>query len=245
MPEFSITLSALDEQRFGIRTARATNVTAADLTTVASFCREQAVQLLIVRVAVQELAAVQQLEAAGARLMDTLLAYAFKYQRKSLPDRDERYLLRPATSDDRAALRALAAQSFAGYYGHYHVDPRLDNALADAVYEDWAVKSVELDTMADEVLVLDGSDGLLGFATLRMNTPQEGEGVLYGVAPAAQGQGIYRAMIVEGLHWVQAREATQMIVSTQITNVAVQKVWARVGYEFDHAYYTLHQWFDE
>lgn len=244
MPEFSIALSPLDEQRFGIRTARANDVTVHDVPALQRFCADNQVQMLIVRMAVQELSAVQLLEGRGARLMDTLVYYAFKYPRNAVPERDPRYAMRPAQAADLPMLKELAAQSFQGYYGHYHADSRLDNLAADAVYEDWAVKSVTDEGFADAVLVLDGADGLMGFATLRMNTPDEGEGVLYGVAPSAQGRGIYQAMITEGLHWVQAQGAQRMVVSTQITNVAVQKVWARAGYEFDRAYYTLHQWFD-
>jgi hypothetical protein len=34
-----------------------------------------------------------------------------------------------------------------------------------------------------------------------------------------------------------------MLISTQITNVAVQKVWTRLGFEPSRSYYTFHKWF--
>ena len=45
-----------------------------------------------------------------------------------------------------------------------------------------------------EVLVAEVDGRLAGFATLRMNNSEEGEGVLFGVAPFAQGSGIYRSL---------------------------------------------------
>jgi hypothetical protein len=34
----------------------------------------------------------------------------------------------------------------------------------------------------------------------------------------------------------------RMVVSTQITNLAVQKVWVRQGFELTGSYYTFHLW---
>lgn len=85
---------------------------------------------------------------------------------------------------------------------------------------------------------------LLSFATLRLNSQEEGEGVLFAVHPEAQGRGIYRALILEGMRWCMQQKVASMVVSTQITNIAVQKVWVRAGFEPSHAYYTFHVWFD-
>jgi GNAT superfamily N-acetyltransferase len=85
----------------------------------------------------------------------------------------------------------------------------------------------------------------VGFATLRLNNPEEGEGVLFGVGPLAQGQGIYRSFMIHGMEWCLQQGMTRMVVSTQITNIAVQKVWTRLGFEPSHAYYTFHKWFDD
>jgi len=241
---FSIVLSPLDEQRFGVQTAKASHVTLEDLPQVDSFCRDNHVQFLSTRVNAAQLKVVQAMEAEGFRLMDTLLYYAFKYAKKTMPDDTSQHRIRAVQSADVEEVIAIASESFKGYYGHYHADPRLPDAKCDAVYVDWAGQSVQSREIADEVLVVEGDSQLKGFATLRMNTPQEGEGVLFGVAPFAQGQGIYRTMMIHGMQWCQQQDAERMVVSTQITNVAVQKVWARLGFEFDHAYYTLHKWFE-
>jgi len=244
MKDYKITLSELDQMRFGITTAKAYGVTLEKLPEVESFCRANDVSLLIARVHAANLDAVQQMESDGFRLMDTLVYYAFKYARKPIPPNDSPYTLRLARSGDVERVAAVAAHSFQGYYGHYHADARLDRDACDATYQDWAVRSVTDPTMADAVLLVEDGAALLGFATLRRNSAEEGEGVLFGVAPEAQGRGIYKSMMIYGMQWCLEHGATRMVVSTQLTNVAVQKVWARVGFEFDQAYYTFHKWFE-
>jgi len=244
MSDFSIALSELDLMRFGVITAKAYNITLETLPQAYEFCREKGVRLLIARVAANHLDTVQQMEADGFRMMDSLVYYAFKYAKKAVPEDQSPYTLRMAKSEDAERVQPVAAHSFQGYFGHYHADPRLDREACDATYTDWAQRSVTDPTMADAVLLVEEGDALLGFATLRMNNPNEGEGILFGVAPEAQGRGIYRTMMVYGMNWTKERGAKQMVVSTQLTNIAVQKVWARVGFEMDHAYYTFHKWFD-
>jgi ribosomal protein S18 acetylase RimI-like enzyme len=245
MSDFSIALSELDRTRFGITTAKAHNLTLETLPQANAFCREQKVALLIARVTANRLDVVQAMESDGFRMMDSLVYYAFKYAKKSIPEDDSPYTLRLAQPEDAPRIAPVAAHSFQGYYGHYHADSRLDQEACDATYTDWAARSVSDPNVADAVLLVEEGETLLGFATLRMNDAQEGEGVLFGVAPEAQGRGIYRTMMVYGMRWVQEQGGERMVVSTQLTNIAVQKVWARLGFEMDRAYYTFHKWFDE
>ena len=62
------------------------------------------------------------------------------------------------------------------------------------------------------------------------------------MAPEAQGRGAGRSLMVEELKSCKA-EASEMVISTQVTNVAVQRVWCRVGFAPAHSYYTFHKWF--
>ena len=237
-------LSELDLKRFGIPVAIATSIeTSKDVNQIHEFCMENSVELSIARVSSANLREVQQMESDGYRLMDTLVYYAFKYAKKSIPEDKGTHHLRPVTQDDIDAVTKIATASFEGYYGHYHADPKLPDDKCDEVYVDWASKSVQSRDIADEVLVVDKDGRLDGFATLRKNDNIDGEGVLFGVAPHAQGQGIYRSMMIHGMRWCQEQGVEKMIVSTQITNIAVQKVWARLGFEMDRSYYTLHKWF--
>ncbi len=240
-----IALSPLDEARWGVRSARAL-LAAATLPAALDFCRANEVVFLVARCAVADITAAQTMERAGFRLMDTLLYFTrIITNSASLPSPlPEAVVVRPVQPDEAGAVRDLAGRAFAGYGGHYHADERLERAACDAVYADWAYRSCQSRQVADEVLVATLDERMVGFITLRQRG-NEGDGPLYGVDPVSQGQGIGGALMAAALAWLQARGARHMVMSTQITNVASQKVWTRLGFEPSHAEYTFHKWFDE
>jgi GNAT superfamily N-acetyltransferase len=238
-----IALSELDRERFGIVTARDGAVTAQSLESDLAFCRSNGVRLFIARCRTEDLDVAQALEAAGGRLMDTLVYYVRVIVKGELPENTCKVPIRPVQPGEDEAVRQVAAQSFQGYRGHYHADPLLDQGKCDEAYQSWAQRSCVSREVAGEVLVAD--DGAVaGFATLRLNDPSEGEGVLFAVAPRAQGAGVYKGFMVEAMKWCKAQGAKRMVVSTQVTNLAVQKVWSRLGFEPSSSYYTFHLWLD-
>jgi len=240
-----VSLSSIDEERFGIRTARASGITLTALPHVLEFCRAKDVKFLIARCPVTELSAAQAMEREGFSLMDTLIYYTRDLAKLPIPPDRGKVPVRPIHAGEEEQVRVIAAASFKGYFGHYHADPRLDRAKCDEVYTSWAVRSCLSREMAHEVLVADDAGQLMGFATLRLNSEEEGEGVLFGVAPEAQGRGIYRSFMIRSMEWFLAQGRTRQVVSTQIINIAVQKVWTRVGFVPSHAFFTFHKWFDE
>jgi GNAT superfamily N-acetyltransferase len=238
-------LSQIDKERFGIQVARAPLVTLAILSSVIAFCRANKVSLLIARCLVDQLQTVQAMEREGFSLMDTLVYYVRNLLSTPIPKDAGEIPVRPFLPGEEAKIEAVAADSFRGYFGHYHADSRLDPVKCDEAYVSWALRSCLSREAADEVLVADSSGRIVGFSTLRMNDSEEGEGVLFCVAPSAQGRGIGRSIMIHGMEWCVSKAAKRMIISTQITNVAIQKVWIRLGFEPSHAYYTLHKWFDD
>lgn len=239
----SVQLSELDTKRYGYRIARAAAVTAENLSDTLAFCHSHNVAMLIARCPTDDFPAIHAMEHAGFLLMDTLVYYSVKFARTPIPDNPITVSIRFVQPGDEVQVEQVARDSFKGYYGHYHADPRLDSAAADEAYVEWAVRSCVSRDVADEVLIAYEDSQILGFATLRQNSPEEGEGVLFGVTPSAQGRGIYQSFMINGMRWSQQRGATQMIVSTQVTNIAVQKVWARLGFTMSNSYYTFHKWF--
>lgn len=238
-----VALSALDEERFGIRTARGT-VTGRSLQDALAFCRQQHVGLFIARIATGAPQLVHAMEAEGFLLMDTLVHYTRDLHRPIPEDRGPS-AIRPLRPVDIDAIVGVAAEAFRGYRGHYHADPRLDRTLADEVYIDWARRSCESRDVADEVLVADLDDRIAGFMSVRLNEPEEGEGFLSGVAPFAQGRGVFASLTHHAMRWCTGKGATRMVFSTQVTNTIVQRVWARAGFWLSGSFYTFHRWYDE
>lgn len=241
----NIHLSQIDEERFGVRSARASEITAETLGTVMDFCMANQVRFLIARCPVSDIHAAQAMEREGFRLMDTLVYYVCDLTKKRIPPAGGDVIVRPVKPGEEGKVEAVAIDSFRNYFGHYHADERLDRAKCDEAYRSWASRSCKLRDVADEVLAALLKNRIIAFASLRLNSPLEGEGVLFGVIPSVQGQGIYRTLMINGMQWCLAEGRTRMVVSTQITNIAVQKVWTRLGFEPDNAVYTFHKWFDD
>jgi len=243
----NISLSNIDRDRFGVVTAKATLDGSEPVPAVMQWCGEHGVQMLIARCATTQLAQVQQLEQAGCFLTDTLVYFSKRHIARhevALPDG---YSARLATGADAEAVGALAGLTFEGYFGHYHVDPRLDKRDADLVYSSWAANSCGNTAVADAVVLIEhsGADGrsIAAFATLKVHSAQEFEGVLFGVHPGHQGKRLYHALMQLAQNWASERAIAHMIVSTQVTNLSVQKVWCRQGFEPSRSYYTFHKWF--
>jgi GNAT superfamily N-acetyltransferase len=238
----TVTFSEIDSERFGVRIARA-HVVSDQLSRALDFCRAERIDMLIARCATGDLVAVQSMESNGFLLMDTLLYYSFDLTKKEIPEDLYEARVRRLQLGDEAEIPRIASSAFKGYLGHYHADRRLDSNKCDEAYRSWAERSCIPGKAADEVLVAEHGCKVAGFATLRLNSPQEVEGVLFAVAPESQGKGICRLFMIRSLQWCRAQGAKRMVISTQLTNVSMQKVWCRTGFEPSHSYYTFHKWF--
>jgi ribosomal protein S18 acetylase RimI-like enzyme len=242
--ESDIFLSSIDKDRFGFQVARSYIVQPSDVEQSIEYCKTQKVCLLIARCSTSNLDSVQVMEQNEFHLMDTLVYYSRDLDNKPIPEDYSSIPVRPVKPGEEEDVKVVASRAFRGYYGHYHADPRLDKTKCDETYIDWAYQSCISKEVAEEVLVADRDGEIIGFATLRFNDTEEGEGVLFGIDPSAQGQGIYRSFIINGMRYFQNCGRSRMIVSTQVTNIAVQKVWVRTGFEICSSYYTMHRWFD-
>jgi len=242
--DLEIILSPLEEIRFGIKTARTANLTLNNLSHAMEFCQNHAVRLLIARCQADQLDIVHEMERTGFILTDTLLYYVRNLKNRPLPQLDPSIVIRAIAIGESDQVQDIAEEAFSNYISHYHADKRLDRKHCDDTYKDWARKACNNRDDVHEVLVALRENKILAFATLRMNDHQQGEGVLVGVRPSVQGSGLYKALMTAGMHWCANLHAQEMIASTQIINIAVQKVWGRLGFEPRNYIYTFHKWFD-
>jgi ribosomal protein S18 acetylase RimI-like enzyme len=241
--EFSIELSPLDTSRFGVTSARAFLSHPDHYEVAVDFCNKNNVSFLIARCPVTSLPLAQIAEKSGSLLMDTLCYYAFHADKKTLPPIDSNVIIRPLAVGEEACVERIAAESFLNYSGHYHADNRLDKKSCDEVYSSWASNACLMRDASHAVLVAEINRKIVGFITVQ-SAGGEGETILSGVSSDAQRQGVYRALMIGGVKWCLEKNITIIRTSTQLSNMAVQRVWVRLGFEPDVAYYTFHKWFD-
>ena len=236
-------ISDIDKERFGFKTARVIGLTTDNLPSVLDFCTREKVELLIARCNISDLDAAQSIEKQGFLLMDTLIYYNFDLVSQSVPADNGVAKVRPILINEEEEMISVAQASFHGYFGHYHADSRLDKNKSDEVYADWARKAFAL-RQSDNFLAGEIGGRVIGFGVLRINNPDEGEMFLGGIHPDFQGQGIYHSFLCKATDWCILKNAKKMVISTQLNNVAVQKVLAKFGFEISKGYYTFHKWFD-
>jgi len=237
-------ISDIDEDLFGIRTAKAPNVTLDNLPKIMDFCRDNNVKMLIARCPANNFPAIHAMEGEGFLLMDTLVYYSRDLANTPIPSDTTKATIRQIRPGEEDRVKEVAAESFRGYLGHYHADDKLDNSKCDEVYISWAVNSCISRDFADEVFVAELNGKILGFSTLRMNDSAESESVLSFVDPSSRKMGIYRSFLIRRMEWSLSKGARRMLTSTQLINIAVQKAWVRLGFEPIRGYYTFHKWFD-
>jgi ribosomal protein S18 acetylase RimI-like enzyme len=236
-------ISDIDKERFGVKTARVIGLTADSLVSVLEFCAKEHVTLLIARCSMADLEAAQAMEKKRFLLMDTLIYYSLDLTRQPVPDDNGVAKVRPVRIEEEEEMIYVAEESFHGYLGHYHADPKLDKSKCDEVYSDWARKAFAA-RYAENFFVGEISGRIVGFGVMRINNPDEGEMFLGGIHPDFQGKGIYHSFLCKGMEWCLSRKSRKMIISTQLRNISVQKVLIKLGFEISKGYYTYHKWFD-
>lgn len=240
--------SALDSERFGVRIARANPGLQSDAADCARWCRGHAIDMLIARCAVDALSTAKALTDGSAYLTDTLLIFRAKSAESAGAGSAGagEVLIRPAHVSDAPAVAAIAAACFANYGGHYHADARLDRQACDALYVDWATRSVQNKAAADVVLLAESSAGeVVGFTTLRARTSASIDVGLTGVATAHQGKGINRLLLLKAKAWAHSNGLDELTISTQISNLASQRSLIAAGFAPFQAFHTFHWWFEQ
>ena len=242
--QLPVSLSPIDEERFGVRSARASEITLDSLPAVMDFCRGRGVALLIARCLSSELRVAQAMEEEGFALMDTLIYYTRDLVELPIPPDTGKVPIRPIRPGEEDDVKSVAAKAFVGFSGHYHADGRLDPKKCDEVYADLAFRLCVSRDAGDEVLVAELDGSIVGFGAWRLGSSEEAEALLGGVVPSARKQGIFVSLLVHGLESYLARGVRRMVGFTQITNTAVQKSWIKVGFQPSYGCYTFHKWFD-
>jgi ribosomal protein S18 acetylase RimI-like enzyme len=242
MPELDLAYAPLDSRRFGRRIWRGQVRDEDGARAALDLSARERIDLLIVRCPADGLRAVQVLERAGFFLADTLVYYRGATDRFAAAAAPAGIVLRPLQPGDEDALGRIAGACFADYQGHYHADPHLPREASTAGYVEWALSTAQ-DPAFDVLVAATSAGEVCGFLSLRREGAEAGDIVLNAVAPAQQGRGIYDALVKAAGNLLRERGARHVTASTQLSNLAPQKVWVRNGLQPSGAVYTLHGWF--
>lgn len=133
-------------------------------------------------------------------------------------------------SADSARARRAFREIFDGYRNHYSANPFLHPVALGHAYGDWASR---LSASPEHVVVLSPGPARnepAGAALLSCRQDHV-EVLLAGIRPAWRSQGGYSFLLGAIARAVRAAGAGPLVISTQSHNVAVQRLWARLGLE--------------
>ncbi|MCC2681179.1 MAG: GCN5-related N-acetyltransferase [Nitrosospira multiformis] len=242
-------LSELDQNRFGVITVKAEGLESIeDIEECILFSKNNNADLLIARFDASRINVTQQFETLGGILCDTLIYYELRCHRVknsitvTYPDK-ELFRLREVTTKDQVAVTNVAREAFSEYFGHYHSDPMFNRRDCDEVYVSWCETTIKNAGKINKVIVAEDINGICGFLTMKVHNDEYLELVLSGVAKRVEGRGVYRRMIRYAVEDAIRTGFKRVFTSTQIINLAVQRVWIAQGFLPTRFEYTFHKWF--
>ena len=140
---------------------------------------------------------------------------------------------------DLTTLKKVVASSFANYQSHWHHNPLTADVDMVDVYVEWLENTIGQPGHLVFSLHRDADDPPIGMALLRTDDSST-EILLAGISADNQGKGHYSS-ILRGVEKV-AHEvgSTRIVISTQCSNVNVQKAWSRNGWSPFFTLQTVH-----
>ncbi len=175
------------------------------------------------------------LEGRGFRFIEVVL-HPHRHTLDDLPPQHDGLGIHPATDADLPELISIAERAFR--HERYHVDPRLDPRLGERRYARWVRTS--LGHPSQQLLKLVDGARLVGFFVVERQDAGAVYWHLNAVAPEHHGQGYGRRAWQAMLHRHRDEGATSVTTTISVRNVAVQNLYAQLGFRFLPPEMTFH-----
>lgn len=132
-------------------------------------------------------------------------------------------------------LLDIAFDSFDDYFSQYHISP-LTRTRAPLIYKEWIRSNLNDENML--IVCAFHKKQLIGFSTIGQ-VGNVYEVVLSAVKRDFRSKGVYRDIMRYTIETCLKKD-TQIIISTQIDNYIVQRVWVDLGFKPYYTFYNFH-----
>lgn len=238
-----LTFSLEESRRFKIRVFRGEIKEIDEAIIIADLIRNS-VDLAIIRVPVESIHNLYKLEKLNIPYVvaDILVYYDVDLSDSPIkPIKNDDIEFIECTEKNVEDLRKLVSAIFQKYHNHYFSNPFLNRDDILEGYIEWASKYIGTIKNGKVAFLVKKHNHFVAFLTCSISIEMnEGEGVLFGVISSESGKGIYSDMIRFSQLYMKNLGMKRMIVSTQVHNYAVQKVWMREGFRMFSACNTVH-----
>ena len=237
-----LTFSAVESNRFGLRVFRGGPAAALLGDELPSLLWQERADVLILRLPSAMMRYVGQLGQLGLPycVVDGHLTFALDLTAK-LPGvaEEEDLVFTPVTLAQADDLDSLVDASFDGYLNQYSANPLLCGLDWKAGYKEWARTVIYPGAPQRRGWIVSRNGVPAGFGTFTFDGPDV-RSMLYGIVPGARGTGLYKRMFLSFAALFQAEGRSTFYNSTQLANVASQKVWADAGSRMHNSEVTVH-----
>jgi ribosomal protein S18 acetylase RimI-like enzyme len=230
-----------DSERFGLKIFRSMNYEL-NVPGILEQIMTEDVDVAIIRIPSTALSQIHTLEKTGMPyiIADTLATYEFDLATyEPLEMANNNIALSLATAEDHSELNFLVKETFGSYSNHYRMNPFFDNESVNEGYKDW-MRSYAGENEEKICWIVRRKGEPIAFAAYKYIGTAGFEGVLYGVLPRYRKRGIFRDLMINALNHAKEKDLEYMRVITQIENVAVQRIWTKLGFGLHHHDSTIH-----
>jgi len=215
--------------------------------------RSEKYEFLMGKVYTDDVISIHALEKAGFALVDTLLDYSVDFRKVEfikipVPEVAQGVKIRFAEKRDVDELADLARSSFANHFGRYHSDPRISRKDATQTYVEWMNSS--LNGYADYFVLAEIDNRIAGLSIWKKTSALEkklpirlGHYSIGAIHPDFFGRKLFSILTYEGMKLLQP-EVDMIEGPTHINNYAVQRGYARLGWQISDARHSFHKWLD-
>ncbi len=164
---------------------------------------------------------------------DALVFY--RHDLKLIPTPTNSFVIRPAKPTDDSALEALVRRCFKDYSDHYLANPFFPSAAILDGQVEWCS---DLRQSGEPFWVAEEKGELLGFLACRRRGLAL-DVALNGVDPRVGNRGVYTNLLAYALNEAK-KLSPSLSISTQLSNIKVQRVWQRQGFLLEETFATVH-----
>ena len=227
------------EEVFQQRAAVAHVNSAADVATCEQFCREQRIDLCVVRIPATRIDLATALQTSQYFLMETSLHFRRSVCGEVASNADSDVSVRLAHADELRFAVSLVRNGFDAYTGHYHCDERLTQEHCTRLYERYLEESWAAEN--DFVLIAERAAAPVGVITLRKTNSEELEILL--ATWSRQPLGVGRMICWNVIGWAASEGARFVKTAVSVANIAIQRVAIQNAFTPVLSEYVFHKWF--
>lgn len=240
-------ISSLDTRRFGFNIGRIDDPGILCSPGFPHELRVRNIQLVISRVAAEDVQTLNVLEDMGFRVMDIQITWRLSMEHPTdHRSRNTGIMIREGKPTDKMDLRRIAESAFDNY-GHYFADQHLDKSRCREIYPDWAERTLIATAAADKVFVAEAEGRVVGFLSFRVfqkDSARYAASAMGAVEEQFRGRNIFSALVLAGIGWGQENHLAWEEHNVLAINYPVNRVFSKLGFSPVSSWVTLHYWPD-